>query len=76
MHISRIILASVLVSAVIAFTSNSVSPRAQHTFVQESVGDETPQAAQQVSNRCLTPYFWCVLPTYGPFGRSLLVRQP
>ncbi|HZR59073.1 MAG TPA: hypothetical protein VFA74_19555 [Terriglobales bacterium] len=32
--------------------------------------------AQQVSNRCLTPYFWCFLPGYAPVGTACWCASP
>ena len=34
------------------------------------------EIAQQVSNRCLTPYFWCLLPGFAPIGTPCWCASP
>lgn len=80
MRLRRIIVASVLV---LAFASGSrpVSSRPERTSIQEfwhgkSLGVRAEPAAQQLSNRCLTPYFWCYIPQYGPAGTPCWCASP
>jgi hypothetical protein len=36
----------------------------------------SPAAAQPVSNRCVTPQFWCTLPGFGPVGSPCYCNTP
>ena len=38
--------------------------------------DDRREFAQQVSNRCFTPYFWCFLPGYAPVGTGCWCATP
>ena len=36
----------------------------------------SPAAAQQMSNRCVTPQFWCQLSNFGPVGSPCYCNTP
>jgi hypothetical protein len=44
-------------------------------FRQSSTADKF-ELAQQVSNRCATPYFYCILPGYAPIGTPCWCASP
>jgi hypothetical protein len=35
-----------------------------------------PAPAQQMSNRCVTPQFWCILPAAAPVGTPCYCSTP
>jgi hypothetical protein len=52
----------------------------EHTSIQDiSMGNRLTnriELAQQASNQCLTPYFWCWLPGYAPIGSACWCATP
>lgn len=72
---------SVLVSSFMASGSRPAISGPERTSILElSSGKnlklQAEPAAQQMSNRCLTPYFWCILPQYGPVGAPCWCASP
>jgi hypothetical protein len=80
MRLSRIIASLILLSTFVAPDSLPISPRREHTSMRKlSLSTniaENAEFAQQASNRCLTPYFWCYLPGYAPVGAACWCASP
>jgi hypothetical protein len=80
MRFSRIIASLILVSTFVAPDSLPINPRRGHASMRKLSlplnSLENAEFAQQTSNRCLTPYFWCFLPGYGPVGAPCWCATP
>lgn len=46
-------------------------PWKSQDFLQDRI-----ETAQMVSNRCVTPYFWCLLPQFVPVGTTCWCATP
>lgn len=78
MLLARIIASLILVSTSAAYSTRLRSIPHQQIWITEIPHDETvhPEeltelAQQPVSNRCLTPTFFCYLPGYAPIGEQI-----
>lgn len=80
MRITIVIASLLLTSTLTSFHSRNLSLDTKRAPVQEKLDARSAgvriELAQQMSNRCLTPYFWCVLPVYAPVGTACWCASP
>ncbi len=80
MYITRVITSLLVASTFVTPPSRPVVPEVRHDSIREiwrgNIIEERSEFAQQMSNRCLTPYFWCFLPAYGPVGTPCWCASP
>jgi hypothetical protein len=75
------VISSLLLSSILVAPNNGSATRKPDTITIPRTSrdfhvEDRLELAQQVSNRCLTPYFWCYLPGFAPIGASCWCASP